>query len=81
MRCEYLPVDMSAGEERYPLIEAFFEKHEVSTLINNVGASYDHAEYLAELPQSKLQQLINMNIQTVTFLSHMVLPKMVERQL
>jgi len=77
--CEYLPVDMSAGEEIYPTIEAFFEEHEVSTLINNVGASYDHAEYLAELPQSKLQQLINMNIQTVTFLSHMVLPKMTER--
>jgi hypothetical protein len=36
---------MSAGEEIYPTIEAFFEEHEVSTLINNVGASYDHAEY------------------------------------
>ena len=52
---------------------------QVGFLVNNVGASYEHAEYLADVPAEKLQQLINMNMVTTTMLCHAVLPQMAER--
>jgi 17beta-estradiol 17-dehydrogenase / very-long-chain 3-oxoacyl-CoA reductase len=79
VECDWLAVDMSRGEEIYPVIRAFLSNYDVGFLVNNVGASYDHAEFFAELPAPKVQELLNMNIQTATMLCHAVLPQMAER--
>ena len=79
VECDWLAVDMSQGEAIYPVIKAFLHGYDVGFLVNNVGISYDHAEYFAELSAEKVQQLLNMNIQTATMLCHAVLPQMAER--
>lgn len=79
VECDWLAVDMSQGEPIYPIIKAFLDNYAVGFLVNNVGASYDHAEFFAELPAEKVQQLLNMNIQTATMLCHAVLPQMADR--
>ena len=79
VECDWLAVDMSQGEAIYPVIKAFLHNYDVGFLVNNVGASYDHAEFFAELPAEKVQQLLNINIQTATMLCHAVLPQMAAR--
>lgn len=53
---------------------------EVGVLINNVGMSYDHAQYFDKLPQDKIDALIRMNVVSVTRMTHIVLPQMLERK-
>jgi len=53
---------------------------EIGILVNNVGASYDHAEYYLNLSKEKIEQLIRMNVYSVTEMTYLVLPKMVERK-
>jgi len=48
--------------------------------VNNVGASYPHAQFLDKLDDSLVDQLININVVTLTKLTKLVLPKMVEKK-
>jgi 17beta-estradiol 17-dehydrogenase / very-long-chain 3-oxoacyl-CoA reductase len=80
VQAETYACDMSAGPAIYAGIEAFLASYQVGLLVNNVGASYEHAEYLHMLDREKLHQLLNMNVETVTIMSHMVLPGMVARK-
>ena len=48
--------------------------------MNNVGASYPHAQFLDKLDDSLVDQLININVVTLTKLTKLVLPKMVEKK-
>eukprot|EP01114_Cavostelium_apophysatum_P009453 TRINITY_DN22600_c0_g1_i1.p1 TRINITY_DN22600_c0_g1~~TRINITY_DN22600_c0_g1_i1.p1 ORF type:complete len:322 (-),score=87.41 TRINITY_DN22600_c0_g1_i1:66-1031(-) len=56
------------------------EDLDVGILVNNVGASYDHAEYFLELSKEKIEQLIRLNIYSVTEMTYLVLPGMVKRK-
>jgi len=53
---------------------------DIGVLVNNVGASYDHAEYYLNLSKEKIEQLIRLNIYSVTEMTYIVLPGMVERK-
>jgi len=53
---------------------------DIGILVNNVGSSYDHAEYYLELSKEKIEQLIRLNIYSVTEMTYAVLPGMVERK-
>eukprot|EP01133_Synstelium_polycarpum_P005252 gene5252-6078_t len=46
----------------------------IGVLINNVGISYEHAMYVDELPNERIESLINMNIKSVTALTKLALP-------
>ncbi|EFA80239.1 steroid dehydrogenase-like protein [Heterostelium album PN500] len=53
---------------------------EVGILVNNVGISYDHPMYLEELPNDRIDALINLNVRAATVLSKAILPSMLERK-
>jgi len=53
---------------------------DVGVLVNNVGASYDHAEYFTDITQEKIDQLIRINVDGTTNVTKMILPGMVERK-
>lgn len=64
----------------YATIEQKLKNLEVGVLVNNVGASYDHAQYFHVLDQEKIDSLIRMNVVSTTRMSHMVLSQMVDRK-
>jgi len=68
--------DASAQGKVRSLVEAL----EVGVLINNVGMSYAHPEYFAELSYADVQAMIALNVTSTTVMTHIVLPKMVERK-
>jgi len=50
----------------------------IGVLINNVGISYDHPEYFADLDADRVDQLLTLNIASTTYMTKLVLPSMVE---
>jgi len=53
---------------------------DVGILVNNVGMSYDHAEFFHELDQKKIDDLIRINIDGTVNMTYLVLPGMLERK-
>lgn len=68
--------------EAYHTIEKQLYGLEIGVLINNVGMTYPYPEYFLELPdRGKLySQIIKCNICSVTSMTGIVLPQMVERK-
>ncbi|RLM75036.1 hypothetical protein C2845_PM15G12280 [Panicum miliaceum] len=52
---------------------------DVGVLVNNVGASYPYARYFHEVDEALAQRLIRLNVEAVTWVTHAVLPGMLER--
>ena len=46
--------------------------------INNVGVSYDHAEYLHEISDALVERILNVNVRALTKMTRIVLPGMVQ---
>jgi len=53
---------------------------DIGILVNNVGASYDHADFYLSLTKEKIEQLIRLNIYSTTEMTYLVLPGMVQRK-
>lgn len=68
-----------AAPDTFAKIKATLEGLEVGVLINNAGLSYDHPEYLDEVPDDLVYDMININALVPTMLTKMVLPGMRER--
>ncbi|KAJ8711049.1 hypothetical protein PYW07_008291 [Mythimna separata] len=77
-----IQVDFSGGEEIYDTIEKEIAGLEIGTLVNNVGVSYSYPEYFLDIPQvDKLTTtLIKANVVSVTRMTRLVLPGMVQRK-
>lgn len=52
----------------------------VGILVNNVGRSYDHAEYFDQIDDELAESLIRMNIVATTRMTKLVLPGMLARK-
>jgi len=61
-------------------VQALVNRLEVGILVNNVGIAYDHAEYFHALDQSKIMDIIHVNVTVTTQMTHLVLPQMVQRK-
>lgn len=73
-------VDFTGGLEIYDRIADQLEGLEIGVLVNNVGMSYDFPVFLTETSNKVVANIINVNCNSVTFMTKVVLPKMVERK-
>lgn len=69
----------SKKAERDRVKEALANK-DIGVLVNNVGISYDFPQYFHELDEQRIEQLVKLNIDATNYMTHMVLPKMVEKK-
>lgn len=69
--------DLNEGAER---IREAIEGLDVGVLINNVGLSYPYARYFHEVDDKLLVDLIKVNVEGTTKVTHAVLPGMIKRK-
>ena len=53
---------------------------EVGVLINNVGISYEFAQWFHELTDAEVQGLVSLNVESTTWMTRAVLPGMLARK-
>jgi 17beta-estradiol 17-dehydrogenase / very-long-chain 3-oxoacyl-CoA reductase len=75
-----VPVDFLSGQEVYPLIAQQLQDMDIGILVNNVGLSYEFANYFLEVPCERFRNIIELNCQVLVQMTHVLLPKMVERK-
>jgi len=81
VQTKVVAVDFSVADPAiFEPVKSAIQDLDVGILVNNVGASYDHAEYYLELPKGKVEQLIRLNIYSTTEMTNIVLPGMVDRK-
>jgi len=73
-------VDFTGGTEIYSYIAQELAGLDIGVLVNNVGMSYDFPMFLTEAPEQDLKNVLNVNCTSVTFMSKIVLPGMVEKR-
>ncbi|KAJ3675472.1 hypothetical protein LUZ60_004514 [Juncus effusus] len=69
--------DLVEGVER---LEKTIRGLDVGLLINSAGVSYPYARYFHEVDDELLKNLIKINVEGVTRVTHAILPGMVERK-
>ncbi|GAB2297842.1 Very-long-chain 3-oxoacyl-CoA reductase 1 [Dionaea muscipula] len=69
--------DLDEGIKR---IQETIEGLEVGILVNNVGISYPYARYFHEVDEELLRNLIKVNVEGTTKVTHAVLPVMIKRK-
>ena len=64
----------SATEADYARLAAALEGKNVGVLYNNVGISYSYAQFLEQLPDERIDAIIEMNMRAMVKCTKMVLP-------
>jgi len=76
-----VPVDFSVENANiFDPVKATIENLDIGILVNNVGASYDHAQFFNELDRAKINQLIRLNVYSTVEMTYLVLPGMLQRK-
>jgi 17beta-estradiol 17-dehydrogenase / very-long-chain 3-oxoacyl-CoA reductase len=57
----------------------FLAELDVGVLVNNAGACYPYARYFHEVDKALVRNLVRLNVDAVTRVTHAVLPGMVRR--
>ncbi|CAK1603609.1 unnamed protein product [Parnassius mnemosyne] len=79
VKTKIIVADFSTGFEVYQYIEEQLKDIPLGILVNNVGVLYEYPTWLWEVPQTKLWEIINVNVGAVTLMTRIVLPGMMER--
>ena len=74
--CDYSKFDKPAQDNVAKAITDL----EIGVLVNNVGVSYRYPQFFDELTDEEVQNLMTMNIDSVVWMTRMVLPGMLARR-
>jgi len=80
VKTRVIAVDFNGGKEIYAKVKKELANLEVGTLINNVGMGYSHPEFLNDVDEDTITNMINCNMLSLTMMTKIVLPQMVERR-
>ncbi|KAG7196946.1 hypothetical protein KM043_000214 [Ampulex compressa] len=72
--------DLTEGQVVYSKIAKAIEELEIGVLVNNAGASYEHPEFFANVPEETLAKILQLNVAGVTGMIRAVLPGMMNRR-
>ncbi|KAK9807956.1 hypothetical protein WJX73_007431 [Symbiochloris irregularis] len=80
VQTKVVTLDFSKAEPAsWKELEASLEGLDIGVLINNVGRSYDHAEYFLQIDNDLISDLIKINIESIHKVTQIVLPGMKQR--
>jgi len=81
VKTKFVPVDFASANPNLldPVREAVAGL-DVGIVVNNVGVSYEHAEFFHELDQQRIDAIVRVNVTGTTAVTKLVLPGMVERK-
>ena len=68
------------GENERKKVASALEGLDVGVLINNVGMSYDYTTYFHELTDSRVDQIMSVNVGSTTWMTRIVLQKMLDKK-
>lgn len=83
VQTKIIDVDFTGGPEIYEKIQTNLEGIDIGVLINNVGISYHHPEYfLTYTDENKtfIRDIVAANIYSVTFMTKMILPRLLAKK-
>jgi len=76
-----LAIDFSSEDLRiFDKVKQIIQDLDIGILINNVGMSYDHAEYFHLLEKDRIEKIVRINIFGTTHMTYLVLPGMLDRK-
>ena len=75
-----LAMDFSGNTGAYDALRAALLETEVGVLVNNVGVSYEYPMKFHELGYEQVENMINLNTLSMSLMTHIVLPGMLERR-
>ncbi|KAJ3574408.1 hypothetical protein NP233_g1775 [Leucocoprinus birnbaumii] len=68
-----------ADSSKYNELTQKLNQHDIGVLVNNVGTSWRFA-YFVETPLSKIDDMIQVNVNVATRIAHAILPGMINRK-
>jgi len=81
VECSVLAIDFSDfNDDCQDKIAKACKNLDVGVLINNVGVSYPFPKYFTELTRDEVFGLMEMNISSTTYMTHTILPSMMEKK-
>jgi len=76
-----LSIDFSVeGSNKFNAFRSAAQSLDIGILVNNVGVSYDHAQFYHELDSQTIQNLVRVNIEGTIEMTNAVLPGMLQRK-
>ncbi|CAH2324522.1 Hypothetical predicted protein [Pelobates cultripes] len=80
VKTSFIEADFNKGREVFPAIKEALKDFDVGILVNNAGVCYEYPQYVTDVPEDKIWEIINVNIAATTMMLHIVLPGMVQRK-